>query len=148
MMRSLNFANLGLDLAGGIKDRSAIAFDSGFAESNAQTRQADSTQQLALKPKNWNRQSSNVRITFAKAEIIPCLSDVGSLFALPDRIGIQYLARRAYAQWKDLAFFDMVPRKPVRIDTVEAKLQNCRAARKTTRFPPLYSPGLPALDVQ
>ncbi len=46
-MRSLSFAELNLNLAGCIKDQSAIAFDNSFAEANAQTREANSTQQLA-----------------------------------------------------------------------------------------------------
>ena len=42
------------------------------------------------------------------------------LACLPcDGIGIQHLARRANAQRNDLALFDMIPGKPMRIDTVE-----------------------------
>ena len=119
-MLLLFFAKLNSDPADCIKDCIAIAFNSDFAEANAQTRQADSPKQLAFKPKYWNRQSSNVWITFPKAKIIPGLSNVGGLFAFSDGIGIQYPARRAQAQRNDIALFDMIPSKSMRIDTVEA----------------------------
>ena len=89
-MRSLSFAKLNPDLTGGLKDCRAVAFDGILAKAHAQTRQADGTHQFVLEPQNRNRQPGNVRITFAKAEIIPRLADAAGLFALPDGIGLSF----------------------------------------------------------
>ena len=55
MIHFLNFTNLSPDLVSGIKHRSAIVVYNGFAEANAQTRQANSTHPQVQEPEQTIR---------------------------------------------------------------------------------------------
>ena len=119
MISSLHIANLRSNFTSCIEDRIAVAFNSFFIKTVAQARETYCTKKFIINSDNWGGKSSNIRVTFPKAKIVPSLFNCVGVSALTCGKGIQYLTRRTHAKWNYFAFFDMISSNSWRINTVQ-----------------------------